>query len=201
MTSKSNGRIVTSLGKHEPREKRADGDRWRMGDVAYRAKWGRLRLLDREVDEIPGIDSTLEIEDKLFARLPELTEVVIVPGPGDRPVPVVSTRGDQPLDAVAWKSAVVDCRRGPTRCRGGWKACRRPRPPRSSAWSCCEAAPEPGLTCPVPRWTGAHGTRVTETPRQRRRVRRCAGRAARSRRPVTPSFVFRLRCRGDAARR
>lgn len=105
---KSNGRIVTYLGEHERWEKQADGDWWRMGDVGYRTKWGCPHLLDREVDEIPGIDITLEIEDKLFARLPELTEVVIVPGPDGRPVPVVSTRGDQPLDPVAWKSAVVD---------------------------------------------------------------------------------------------
>ncbi|MGC2999346.1 class I adenylate-forming enzyme family protein [Streptomyces sp. G35A] len=105
---KSNGRIVTYLGEHERWEKQADGDWWRMGDVGYRTKWGCLHLLDREVDEVPGIDSTLEIEDKLFTRLPELTEVVIVPGPDGRPVPVVSTRGDQPLDPVAWKSAVVD---------------------------------------------------------------------------------------------
>jgi acyl-coenzyme A synthetase/AMP-(fatty) acid ligase len=105
---KSNGRIVTYLGEHGRWEKQADGDWWRMGDVGYRTKWGCLHLLDREVDEIPGIDSTLEIEDKLFARLPELTEAVIVPGPDGRPVPVVSTRGDRPLDPVAWKAAVVD---------------------------------------------------------------------------------------------
>ncbi|CAM5560326.1 class I adenylate-forming enzyme family protein [Streptomyces fumanus] len=105
---KSNGRIVTYLGEHGRWEKQADGDWWRMGDVGYRTKWGCLHLLDREVDEIPGIDSTLEIEDKLFARLPELTEAVIVPGPDGRPVPVVSTRGDRPLDPVAWRSAVAD---------------------------------------------------------------------------------------------
>ncbi|MFG3660747.1 class I adenylate-forming enzyme family protein [Streptomyces sp. NPDC047706] len=105
---KSDGRIVTYLGEHGRWEKQVNDDWWRMGDVGYRTKWGCLHLLDREVDEIPGIDSTLEIEDKLFGRLPELTEAIIVPGPDGRPVPVVATRDDRPLDPVAWKSAVAD---------------------------------------------------------------------------------------------
>ncbi|MYT21931.1 long-chain acyl-CoA synthetase, partial [Streptomyces sp. SID7760] len=73
----------------------------------YRTKWGCLHLLDREVDEIPGIGSTLEIEDKLFTRLHELIEVIIIPGPDGVPVPVVCTRDDKPLDLIAWKSAVI----------------------------------------------------------------------------------------------
>jgi acyl-coenzyme A synthetase/AMP-(fatty) acid ligase len=105
---RSDGRIVTYLGEHERWEKQVNDGWWRMGDVGYRTKWGCLHLLDREVDEIPGIDSTLEIEDKLFARLPELTEAIIVPGPDGRPVPVVATRGDKPLDLGAWQSAVAD---------------------------------------------------------------------------------------------
>ncbi|MEU1624288.1 AMP-binding protein [Streptomyces sp. NPDC020096] len=102
----SNGQIVTYLGEHERWEKQVSDGWWRMGDVGYRTKWGCLHLLDREVDEIPGIESTLEIEDKLFARMPELIEVIIVQDPKGTPVPVVCTRDDVPLDQIAWKSAV-----------------------------------------------------------------------------------------------
>lgn len=102
----SDGRIVTYLGEHHRWAKQADGSWWRMGDLGYRTKWGCLHLLDREVDEIPGIESTLEIEDRLFTRMPELVEVVIVPSEQGEPVPVVATRDDVPLDDVAWKKAV-----------------------------------------------------------------------------------------------
>lgn len=105
---RSDGRIVTYLGEHERWQKQVNDGWWRMGDVGYRTKLGCLHLLDREVDEIPGVQSTLEIEDKLFTRLPELIEVIIVPGADGRPVPVVCTRDDQPLDELSWKSAVID---------------------------------------------------------------------------------------------
>ncbi|MDI9883337.1 AMP-binding protein [Streptomyces sp. HNM0645] len=105
---RSDGRIVTYLGEHERWQKQVHDGWWRMGDVGYRTRLGCLHLLDREVDEIPGVQSTLEIEDKLFTRLPELIEVIIVPGADNRPVPVVCTRENQPLDPIAWKTAVVD---------------------------------------------------------------------------------------------
>ncbi|MFJ2206929.1 AMP-binding protein [Streptomyces microflavus] len=104
---KSDGRIVTYLGEHPRWEKQVNDGWWRMGDVGYRTKWGCLHLLDREVDEIPGVESTLEIEDKLFARVEDLIEVIIIPGPDGRPVPVVSTRDDKPLDERVWRDAVV----------------------------------------------------------------------------------------------
>ncbi|MEN3584878.1 AMP-binding protein [Streptomyces sp. ZYX-F-203] len=105
---RSDGRIVTYLGEHERWQKQTHDGWWRMGDVGYRTRRGCLHLLDREVDEIPGVQSTLEIEDRLFTRLPELVEVIIVPGPDGRPVPVVGTRDDRPLDPVAWSRAVAD---------------------------------------------------------------------------------------------
>jgi acyl-coenzyme A synthetase/AMP-(fatty) acid ligase len=104
---KSDGRIITYLGERERWEKQVHDGWWRMGDVGYRTKWGCLHLLDREVDEIPGIDSTLEIEDKLFERLPELVEVIIVPDQHGSPVPVVCTRNDDDLDRAAWSAAVA----------------------------------------------------------------------------------------------
>jgi len=103
----SNGRIVTYLGESERWEKQAKGEWWRMGDVGYRTKWGCLHMLDREVDEIPGIESTLEIEDKLLTRLPELNEAILVPNENGLPQPVVCTRDNSPLDPSAWRAAVA----------------------------------------------------------------------------------------------
>lgn len=105
---RSDGRIVTYLGEPERYAKQVNGGWWRMGDVGFRSRWGCLHLLDREVDLIPGIDSTLAIEDQLFARLDELVEVILVRGADGRPVPVVSTRDDKPLDRVRWEAAVAD---------------------------------------------------------------------------------------------
>ena len=80
---------------------------WRMGDVGYKTKWGCVHLLDREVDMIEGFGSTLAAEDHLFGRLPELAEVIIIPGPAGGAVPVVCTRDDKPLDKTAWRDAVA----------------------------------------------------------------------------------------------
>jgi acyl-coenzyme A synthetase/AMP-(fatty) acid ligase len=81
---------------------------WRMGDVGYRSRFGCLHMLDREVDVIPGVVSTLEIEDLVMSRLAELNEIVVVPGPRSEPIPVICTTQDQPLDLDRWRSAVAD---------------------------------------------------------------------------------------------
>jgi acyl-coenzyme A synthetase/AMP-(fatty) acid ligase len=59
------------------------------------------------VDVIDGFGSTLAVEDTLFTRLPELAEVIIIPGEDGRAVPVVCTKDDVPLDAFTWRSAVA----------------------------------------------------------------------------------------------
>ncbi|MET8701062.1 class I adenylate-forming enzyme family protein [Kitasatospora sp. NPDC004723] len=104
---RSDGRIVTYLGERARYEQQVQDGWWRMGDVGYRTRWGCVHLLDREVDLIEGFGSTLAAEDTLFARLAELAEVVIVPGPDGRPVPVVCTKGDRPLDPAAWRAAAA----------------------------------------------------------------------------------------------
>ncbi|MET0238005.1 MAG: class I adenylate-forming enzyme family protein [Kibdelosporangium sp.] len=105
---KSDGRIITYMGERERWEKQVNDGWWRMGDVGFRTKWGCLHLLDREVDEIKGIDSTLEIEDKLFERVTDLVEVIIIPDENGAPVPVVCTRDDIELDREVWAAAVAD---------------------------------------------------------------------------------------------
>jgi acyl-coenzyme A synthetase/AMP-(fatty) acid ligase len=101
------GRAVTYHGEQERFLKQVHGAWWRGMDIGYRSRWGCLHLLDREVDHIPGVHSTLEVEDAVLARLPELTELVLVPGPRREPVPVVCTRGDAPLDPDRWRAATA----------------------------------------------------------------------------------------------
>jgi acyl-coenzyme A synthetase/AMP-(fatty) acid ligase len=104
---RSDGRIVTYHGEHPRWEKQVDDGWWRMGDVGYKTRWGCLHLLDRAVDVIPGIQSTLAIEDALFARLESLVEVIIIPNQDQVAVPVVCTKDDLPLDRAAWQAAVA----------------------------------------------------------------------------------------------
>lgn len=102
------GRAVTYLGEQERFDQQAHGDWWRGGDVGFRSRMGCLHLLDREVDVVPTIHSTLEFEDKVLARLPELTELVLIAGPRDEPLPILSTKDDKPLDRARWDAAVAD---------------------------------------------------------------------------------------------
>jgi acyl-coenzyme A synthetase/AMP-(fatty) acid ligase len=81
---------------------------WRTGDVGYRTKLGCIHMLDREVDMIKGVRSSLEIEDLVLSRLGELSELVVIPGPKSEPIPVICTTEDQPLDRDRWRAAVVD---------------------------------------------------------------------------------------------
>ena len=105
---RTDGRAVTYLGEGERYARQVHDGWWRMGDVGYRTRWGCLHVSDREVDVIPGVCSTLEIEDVLMSRLDALLEIVVVPD-GDRaPTPVVVTRDEAPLDPAAWASATAD---------------------------------------------------------------------------------------------
>jgi acyl-coenzyme A synthetase/AMP-(fatty) acid ligase len=101
------GLAKTYLGEQDRYDTNRDGDWWRTGDVGYFTKAGCLHMLDREVDMIPGLTSSLEVEDVVLGALPELSELVIVTGAGDQPTPVVCTHGDQPLDRDRWRAAVT----------------------------------------------------------------------------------------------
>lgn len=84
-----------------------DGAWWGMGDVGFKSRWGCLHLLDRQVDQVPELDSLLALEDSLINRVHQLTEVVVVPRPSGALQPVVCTRNHQPFDHGAWKAAVA----------------------------------------------------------------------------------------------
>ncbi|MFG2329123.1 AMP-binding protein [Streptomyces sp. NPDC048604] len=102
------GRCLGYFGERERYDTQVHGGWWRGMDLGYRTDEGCLHLLDREVDAIPGIASTLEIEDTVLGRLDELTELVVVPGPAQEPVPVLCTRDDQPLDRARWRAATTE---------------------------------------------------------------------------------------------
>ncbi|GAA1532424.1 class I adenylate-forming enzyme family protein [Brevibacterium picturae] len=105
---RSQGRAVGFLGEQGRYDEMCRDDWWRMGDVGYVTRKGCLHMLDREVDLVSGIDSTLEVEDHLLQRLPELSEVVIIEGAGGVPQPIVCTHGDVPLDPERWANSTLD---------------------------------------------------------------------------------------------
>ncbi|GAA3724285.1 class I adenylate-forming enzyme family protein [Salinactinospora qingdaonensis] len=105
---RSRGRVLTYLGEDERYRAQLNGSWWRLGDMGYLNRWGLLFLIDRDIDQIDSVDSNLELEDVLMSRLDELLEVVIVPDSSGAAVPLVSTRGDAPLDTERWSEATRD---------------------------------------------------------------------------------------------
>ncbi|MFD9902645.1 AMP-binding protein [Streptomyces sp. NPDC059063] len=101
------GLAPTYHGEQHRYNANRNGPWWQTGDIGYRTRYGCLHLLDRETDMIPGIHSTLHIEDTLLAALPELTELVIIQGPHNQPVPVITTHNDTPLNPDRWHTATT----------------------------------------------------------------------------------------------
>ncbi|MCA2211625.1 class I adenylate-forming enzyme family protein [Jidongwangia harbinensis] len=100
------GRCLDYLGEEDRHRAKIDGRWWNTGDLGQRAGLFRYRLLDREVDMIPGA-SCIELESVLLDRLETATEVVILGVPGRLPVPVLAMR-DNHLDPARWRAAVAD---------------------------------------------------------------------------------------------
>ncbi|WAX82233.1 class I adenylate-forming enzyme family protein [Streptomyces sp. KMM 9044] len=103
-----NGLAKTYFAEQERYDSQRKGDWWRTGDVGYRTRFGCLHMLDREVDMISGVRSSLEVEDVVLGQLSELSELVVVQGPNSEPVPVICTVDDKPLDRDRWRAAVAD---------------------------------------------------------------------------------------------
>ena len=80
---------------------------WNLGDLGVVNRSGTIRLIDREVDRIPEA-SCIEIESTLLERLEKATEVIVLAVRGAKPVPVLSTADDQPIDDAAWHAATAD---------------------------------------------------------------------------------------------
>jgi acyl-coenzyme A synthetase/AMP-(fatty) acid ligase len=101
------GRSLAYVGEQERHDLKRDGWWWNTGDLGVINRVGAVRLVDREIDRIPGA-SAIELEDVLLDRLPETTEVVVLAVAGKQPIPVLSTAGDIPLDRAAWARATED---------------------------------------------------------------------------------------------
>ncbi|MBG0566547.1 class I adenylate-forming enzyme family protein [Actinoplanes aureus] len=98
-------RCLTYLGEEDRYQAKLTGRWWNSGDLGERIGWGRIRLLDREVDMIPG-HSCIELESILLDRLPHASDVTILARPDGPPVPVLSMRDDR-LDPDDWARATA----------------------------------------------------------------------------------------------
>lgn len=101
------GRCLAYVGEQDRHEHKSNGRWWNTGDLGVINRFGAVRVVDREIDQIPG-GSAIELEDVLLDRLPQTTEVVVLAVAGDLPVPVVSTASDLPLNREAWQQATAD---------------------------------------------------------------------------------------------
>ncbi|KZM69030.1 AMP-binding protein [Nocardia terpenica] len=102
----SKARCLEYLGEPDRHDRKNGGKWWNTGDIGYRDWLGRLRLVDREVDIIPGT-SGLALESTLLDRIPTATEVTVLGVPGQLPVPVLCLDG-APLNDHQWQQAVSD---------------------------------------------------------------------------------------------
>lgn len=101
------GRCLAYVGEQHRHDNKCDGLWWNTGDLGIISRIGSVRLIDREVDRIPGA-SGLELEDVLLDRLPATTEVVVLSRLDALPVPVLSTEGDVPVQPAEWTRATRD---------------------------------------------------------------------------------------------
>ncbi|RPE35738.1 acyl-CoA synthetase (AMP-forming)/AMP-acid ligase II [Kitasatospora cineracea] len=94
------------LGEPERWGRKLDRGWFNTGDLGVRTRDGRVLVLDREVDMVPGM-SCVEIEDVLHERLPDVEEAVLLSVADGRPQPVLVT-ADGGLDPARWRDAVRD---------------------------------------------------------------------------------------------
>ncbi len=81
---------------------------WDSGDFGYKDTLGDLYLLDRQIDLINDIESTLRIEDILLDQLDFLDEVVIVRGKDNVPQPIISINKTKEMNWEQWFHAILD---------------------------------------------------------------------------------------------
>jgi acyl-coenzyme A synthetase/AMP-(fatty) acid ligase len=96
-------RCLTYLGEDDRYASKVSGRWWNTGDLGERAGFGRFRLIDREVDMVPGM-SCIEVESTLLDRLDRATEVIVLAVPDGPPVPVLCMRDDR-LAPEEWARA------------------------------------------------------------------------------------------------
>lgn len=103
--ARTDARCLGYVGEQDRWDDKVDGPWWNTGDIGVLSR-GALRLLDREVDRVPG-GSCLELEDVLEDRLPAVVEATVLAAPGGPAVPVLVT-ADRRLDGTAFRAATRD---------------------------------------------------------------------------------------------
>ncbi|ONI86793.1 long-chain acyl-CoA synthetase [Saccharothrix sp. ALI-22-I] len=103
--ARTKARCVGYVGEQDRWQAKNTGPWWNTGDLGVLTRGGAVRLLDREVDAVPGL-SCLQVEDLVEDRLPEVVECVVLGTPGRPPIPVLVMSG--PLDPMVWRHAVSD---------------------------------------------------------------------------------------------
>ncbi|WP_329032772.1 acyl--CoA ligase [Streptomyces sp. NBC_01725] len=98
-------RCLDYLGESDRHRMKTKGAWWNTGDLGERTRFGRIRLVDREVDMIPGM-SCIEAESTLLDRLERAQEVVVLSVPDGLPVPVLCMR-DNRIDPEEWRRATA----------------------------------------------------------------------------------------------
>ena len=102
------GLFAGYVGEPDRTAAQRHGGWWDTGDFGVLTRLRQVRLLGRHVDQVPGLDDHLAVEDLLLDRLPELVEVVIVPAHEGPPTPVICTRDDVPLNQRRWEQVTAD---------------------------------------------------------------------------------------------
>ncbi|MEU4447069.1 class I adenylate-forming enzyme family protein [Actinosynnema sp. NPDC050801] len=103
--ARTRARCAGYVGEQDRWRAKVTGPWWNTGDLGVLTRGGSVRLLDREVDAVPGL-SCLRAEALVADRLPGVVECVVLGPPGRPPIPVLVTSG--PLDSAAWRRAVAD---------------------------------------------------------------------------------------------
>ncbi|WP_436775322.1 class I adenylate-forming enzyme family protein [Yinghuangia sp. YIM S09857] len=127
------GRCLAYVAEQERHDIKVNGKWWHTGDLGLMNRWGAVRLVDREIDRIDNENndaiSGIAIEDVILDRLPQTSEVVILPQAGELPVPVVSTYDDVPIGDAEWAEAIVDLPKLAARIQVSWDEI-----PRTGTW-------------------------------------------------------------------
>lgn len=80
---------------------------WDTGDQGMLSRFGRLTLIDRQIDKVSSAASGIAIEDVLLEEFPECLEIVVLDLDGALQ-PVLSLRPGQHLRRQAWQACADD---------------------------------------------------------------------------------------------
>lgn len=105
--ARTKGQCVSYVGEEDRWRLKAEGGWWNTGDLVIRTRTGSFKLVDREIDRIPGM-SGIELEDVLLDRLAWASEVIILGVPGGSPLPVLCLADGRPFDQAEWAAATAD---------------------------------------------------------------------------------------------